>query len=62
MTDKQKIQNVLANKEKINWRIVGKLEAEMYKAQLIDTEDLIHAAAKLFLFETTKRHDGSNKS
>ena len=43
MAEKQKIQNVLASKEKINWRVVDKLEAdkEMYEAQLIDAEDLI---------------------
>ena len=43
MAEKQKIQNVLASKEKINWRVVDKLEAdkEMYEAQLIDAKDLI---------------------
>ena len=43
MADKQKLQNVLASKEKINWRVVDKLEAdkEMYEAQLIDAKDLI---------------------
>ena len=43
MAEKQKIQNVLASKGKINWRVVDKLEAdkEMYEAQLIDAKDLI---------------------
>ena len=36
MADKQKIQNILAKKEMINWRIVNKLEKDntMYKAEL----------------------------
>ena len=43
MAEKQKIQNILASKEKINWRVVDKLEAdkEMYEAQLVDAKDLI---------------------
>ena len=44
MAEKQKIQEVLTScKEKINWRMVDKLEADkdMYRSQLIDAEDLI---------------------
>ena len=43
MADKQKIQNILAEKEMINWRIVNKLEKdnETYKAELDNAEDLI---------------------
>ena len=43
IADKQETQNILARKEKINWRVVDKLEAdkEMYKAQLNDAEELI---------------------
>ena len=43
MADKQKIQNILPEKEMINWRIVNKLEKdnEMYKAELDNAKDLI---------------------
>ena len=41
--DKQNLQNTLANKKSINWRIVDKLELdnEMLKAELHDAEELI---------------------
>ena len=43
MADKQKMKDALANKQRINWRIVDKLEQDnqTYRAQLEDAEDLI---------------------
>ena len=43
IADKQNLQNTMANKKSINWRIVDKLELdnEMFKAKLHDAEELI---------------------
>ena len=43
MADKQKMKDALANKQRINWRIVDKLEQDnqTYRAQLEDAEDSI---------------------
>ena len=43
MADKQKMKDALANKQRINWRIVDTLEQDnrTYRAQLEDAEDLI---------------------
>ena len=43
IADKQNLQNTMANKKSINWRIIDKLELdnEMFKAKLHDAEELI---------------------
>ena len=48
IVDRNKVPNILVDKERINWRIVGKLELddEMYKTELDDAKDLIQHAVK----------------
>lgn len=43
IVDRNKVPNILVYKERINWRIVGKLELddEMYMTELDDAKDLI---------------------
>lgn len=43
IVDRNKVPNILVDKERINWRIFGKLELddEMYKTELDDAKDLI---------------------
>ena len=46
MADKQKLQNTLAKRKNINWRIVDELELdnEIFKAKLHDAEELMQIA------------------
>ena len=43
IVDRNKVPNILVYKERINWRIVGKLELddEMYMTELDNAKDLI---------------------